>query len=571
MHRAKVRGVLSVAVACWLLACGSPNTTNSPTSRPGATSPGVVPTLTSAPSMTSEPAPTHLVGGEIPEHGWERIGELPGGGYGRPLRWWFSAGYLVLGGVEAGDDHLPTVWFSPDAVTWEPTTWEQLVTPCPGWVPRPDLTLISGWAAGGVAMLIGSEHVLDGPRCGDQRLVIWQTGDGVVWTKNTVVGPDGEITGHPQGIWSTPAGWEVAIQDEDETTWLWRSSDAVVWERVSEILEGPDWLGITVANDGTRVVNTSGALLLSRDGREWRRVSMPLEAATAEGGPPTIMEVVAPEWSDPFWLVVTLDTFGDTVSTVWKTRDFRTWENARFPMPGLASIAYLTDGIVARGIVPCIDTGTECPSSDPQYFRSADGLTWDPMHASAGPEIFIQGNGGDIGFGQAADGGDQSSVWRLVSYDEDEAYLLAGLRADARRACAPRRVDLPEGAIAGVECDPGEAPIDRVGVYRFRTTEAMLQTYLARLADEGVRPGTGDCPASGGDQAYGRDGADGSTARIGCFVNRFGNANYRLTVPEGKVNVGVLGTTTDMRRLDAWIRRDGEGSPASPTVWRVPA
>ena len=51
------------------------------------------------------------------------------------------------------------------------------------------------------------------------------------------------------------------------------------------------------------------------------------------------------------------------------------------------------------------------------------------------------------------------------SFSASEKTLLEALRMDARIDCAPRRADLPGGAVAGIECRIATAHVDREGVY----------------------------------------------------------------------------------------------------------
>jgi hypothetical protein len=159
-------------------------------------------------------------------------------------------------------------------------------------------------------------------------------------------------------------------------------------------------------------------------------------------------------------------------------------------------------------------------------------------------------------------------------FSDDEANLLAVIRADARVACEPRRVDLPPRAIAGVECTPNTALVARVGAYLFRGDRDAETTYLEKLAEYGVRPLTGDCQAgTAGDSSWTRD--DGPTdstprrGRHGCFLNEDGIANYRATCA-GNTYVGILGKNKDLKALFQWATRfpggpEG-GMPSAPGI-----
>ncbi len=157
-------------------------------------------------------------------------------------------------------------------------------------------------------------------------------------------------------------------------------------------------------------------------------------------------------------------------------------------------------------------------------------------------------------------------------FSDVEANLLSGLRPDARFACTARRDDLPAHAVAGVECSPEVDLVDRVGVYLFSAQDELLETYFDRLADYGVEPRSGSCPEGAGEHAYvpGDSGPTIGPYRYGCYLNEFGNANYRFTAPDSLVYVGILGTGTDLAALHDWQWLGNQDVPGSPTVWREP-
>jgi hypothetical protein len=156
-----------------------------------------------------------------------------------------------------------------------------------------------------------------------------------------------------------------------------------------------------------------------------------------------------------------------------------------------------------------------------------------------------------------------------------EKRLVEALRADVRVGCAPRRTDLPQDSVAGLECRIGSALVDRVGIYSFKEeieTDAALQAYLVRLVDNGVKLRAGDCDAGiPGDRAWpdylpDEDADLGYRAeRSGCFFDENGIANVRLTC-YGSLYVGVLGKTADIAALYKWSWRvaDGESTHRDP-------
>jgi hypothetical protein len=152
----------------------------------------------------------------------------------------------------------------------------------------------------------------------------------------------------------------------------------------------------------------------------------------------------------------------------------------------------------------------------------------------------------------------------------DERFLLAGIRKDAKVNCLPRRADLPLRATAGVECSLRTAGIERAGFYLFPSSKSLLATYLERMAAEGVKLNTGTCYEGESESNYipGDNDAEIIPERHGCFVNQYGVANYRATIPGGPVYVGLLGTSGNIRALQDFAWKGSQDTPGAPTIWR---
>ena len=156
-----------------------------------------------------------------------------------------------------------------------------------------------------------------------------------------------------------------------------------------------------------------------------------------------------------------------------------------------------------------------------------------------------------------------------VVLSANEKFLLAGLRADAKVKCEARRTNLPPRAIAGIECSPSKEGVERVGVYLFKSEPAMIATYKERMAQEGVKLNTGSCYEGEGESNYFPGDIDAEVIeRNGCFVNEFGIANYRATVPSGPAYVGLLGTSGNTRALEDYVWKGNEDVPGVPTIWQ---
>jgi hypothetical protein len=576
MTRTRVLPVLLLTLLA--LGCAAPPEPSgaSPSSGAVTAGPGSSPAATAA---TSSPAGSQS--GWLPPRAlaWVPIGEIPHGG-GELLRWWFSGGYIALGGVWIGDDQAPVIWFSPDGRSWDRTDlMTAIIEPCPGWVSRPDIEVSGGRAAGGGALIVGQAYAAGVDPCGSMRPVVWTSNDGRTWTRQAAFEQHDELIGtYVQQVWAVPGGWEAAIAEAEERTGLWRSADGASWERVATMTDSPEIQRIVVANDGTRVATSdeSGdarSFLVSTDGIDWQRVDGPPQAAGAADAW-FISWVLPPDGAAPFWTVITAET-GEP-ATAWVTTDFANWQSAPFPMPDVESIAHTSEGIVALASDPCLDTGPVCPEVPRQYFLSRDGLAWEPMRAAMGPYSFGEGPAGTVGIGLApgngepASQGEPATVYRLEPYSDEEAFLFAGIREDAKFRCSPRRAELPAGAIAGVECRPTATVVDQVGFYLFADQVTLLESYFERVAAAGLRPDSGGCPRKPGEGSYaGGDPSASDPHRLACFVNTFDNANLRITYPESLVYVGVLGTGSSIKPLDDWAWKGGRDTGA-PSLWQDP-
>lgn len=545
---------------------------------------GCAPTASPSPSLVTVPSPSELAAStstapfasERPSAsppaavdagplGWVKVGEVKAGHVDLLLG--LDSGYL--GWEATGEQGYPVARYSSDGRTWTHADLAKEVTPCPGWVARPDGEVTAGATNGKAVVLVGLEYDPGAATCGTWRATAWVTNDGADWQRapGFAAAIDGNSWSHD--VWATPEGWETAVTGPDAIT-IWKSTDGLSWTEAATVAHGRADLGWhAVDPDGTRLLvvfdeaTESSHLLTSTDGQDWHEI---------DGPPPThggIARILAPDRDTQPWIVVTTEDDAEK-STTWTTTDLAHWDSSPFPMPTVQSIAHTTYGLLALGADPCRDTGSPCDTDPSQYFLSPDGKAWTPLDAAVDAVAFIEGGAGVLGIGYPTPGDDVQSIWRLEPYSPDEASLLAGLRPDARFGCAPRRVDLPAHAIAGIECSPQVKGIDRIGVYRFASQADVLETYFARLADAGVKPRSGSCPERAGEGAYmpGDSDPDVGPYRYGCFRNDFGIANYRFTAPGAPTYVGILGTGKDLAALHKWAWLGNEDVPGSPTVWR---
>jgi hypothetical protein len=557
-HIATAIVAVSVVIGCAPAASPSASPVTAPSPEPPAAT-AVAPRATATP-LPSKPAPL-----DARPLGWVKVGDVEAGHVDVLLA--LDGGYLGWG--TTGDEGYPVARYSRDGLAWTHADLAKEVTPCPGWVPRPDGEVSAGATNGKAAVLVGLEYAPGAATCGTWQAAAWVTSDGTAWQRapGFAAALDGNSYGHD--VWATPDGWEAAIASPNAVT-IWQSADGLAWTSAAVVAKGDSGIGAHgSAADGTRLLVVhdytaeSSRLLMSRDGRDWTDVG---------GPPPThggIGRILAPDGDTQPWIVVATED-DDGKSSIWTSTDLEHWQSEPFPMPAVEAMARTTYGLLALGSDPCRDTGGPCDTDPSQYFLSADGATWTPLDAAVGAVTFVESGAGVVGIGNRKPGVDAQATWLLGPYSADEASLFSGLRPDARFACAARRVDLPANAIAGIECSPQVKGIDRIGAYRFASQETLLNTYFARLADAGVKPRSGSCPERPGEGAYtpGDSDADVAANRNGCFINEFGNANYRFTAPGAATYVGILGTDNDLAALRDWAWLGNEDVPGSPTVWR---
>ena len=81
---------------------------------------------------------------------------------------------------------------------------------------------------------------------------------------------------------------------------------------------------------------------------------------------------------------------------------------------------------------------------------------------------------------------DPSALADPLEPTQEELFLLSGMRLDLTGLCTPRRVDLADGALAGVDCSPNGDAVDKATLYLFNSEADLLAAYQSRLATHGV-------------------------------------------------------------------------------------
>ena len=153
----------------------------------------------------------------------------------------------------------------------------------------------------------------------------------------------------------------------------------------------------------------------------------------------------------------------------------------------------------------------------------------------------------------------------IVEFTEEEIYLADGILRGVMD-CEPVRDKLPKDAVAGIECLGKDWFVARVGYYLFENDEDMLEHYFARMQAEGVTLNEGSCFDGEGEGAY-IPGDEEVASRQGCFITAEGVANYRLTLPEAHVYIGIVGHNIDTIELQDFAFKGNRDTPSSPTLW----
>jgi hypothetical protein len=160
----------------------------------------------------------------------------------------------------------------------------------------------------------------------------------------------------------------------------------------------------------------------------------------------------------------------------------------------------------------------------------------------------------------------------------DAAVLLAGMRLDLQGRCAPLATGLPEGAIAGVRCVPGDpAAVDAASVYLFDTGPAMLTAYGAWLEANSlsIRDASAGCiQGASAEAAYvpGDDRGELLHERAACVVGADGRARGAVTMPPFALATfegPVADLDEDPAAVARWAFLGNRDQPGGPTVWNA--
>ena len=156
----------------------------------------------------------------------------------------------------------------------------------------------------------------------------------------------------------------------------------------------------------------------------------------------------------------------------------------------------------------------------------------------------------------------------IVEFTSDEMHLVEGIQRGVSD-CEPVRDELPNGAVAGIECLGEDWFVARIGYYLFENDEEMLEHYVARMQAEGVTLNEGSCFDGEGDQAY-IPGDEEVASRQGCFITAQGVANYRVTLPGAHVYIGIVGHNIDTIELEDFAWLGNQDVTGNPTLWFDP-
>ncbi len=327
----------------------------------------------------------------------------------------FKGSYITYGADQEG---LTWASRSTDGRTWETVTLGLMVSPCPGYVVRPDSSIYAAATDGNQVILTGIESAMDVNPCDTSRAVAWISSDGLTWQRSEGFGA---VNGFAEAIfvWAIPDGWETLVTGAGATpTRVWRSTDGLRWTWVSELDPGVSSMISTPVNaaaDGTRLMalyngevgetieglrGGESILRISSDGKGWA----PLDVALPFGRRVGASGILPPgRFGRDAWLLVT--GADEQQPITWVSADLKSWEQGTFPRDDVASIALTRYGYIATGETLCGAGGT-C-STDPVQYLSTDGLRWTEFAAPVGT-VMVDGPAGVLAFA-----GPDFRVWIL--------------------------------------------------------------------------------------------------------------------------------------------------------------
>jgi hypothetical protein len=390
-----------------------PSATPAPTKGPAAT---IGPTATPDPTRSAEGDPT-----------WAALGTIRTGSEGRVDGVASLGGrYVAWGafGTDPGADPLFATWMSEDGGgTWERSVHAELIVPCPGWVPRPDVDAVSGPAVGATGLVFAITLLTpDGGTCDRASMISLATTDGRAWLRSEPFASTGNAV-WPERAWAIPGGWEALVSD-GRTATVWRSTDLRTWSAIAtrpdDAASGEEFDVLATSADGTRLGAVTGeedldgirplTLVASTDGVDWRAVRALPDGAFIVGAVPPGSP------GDPW--VVGFEREIPEVGRLLVSPNLAEWVPVRFPKPGIRGLARTATGWVAVGFWPARDTGcgSNCRPERPSLYVSDDAIHWVERPGALPDEAQLLGVDGDGRVIAARhDRPGRVTVWRLVA------------------------------------------------------------------------------------------------------------------------------------------------------------
>lgn len=311
-------------------------------------------------------------------------------------------GWVAVGGLAATRFHEPSqeevdrppvLWSSTDGETWDRDLLDGLV----------GVDFAQSLVLRGRIVVVGSRSLEGGREAG-----IWWSEDGRRW-EGSMLGPASSAESRIHGI-AASGNRLVAVGQSDSgpCVWVWDVDGPVAIETshrpefavgrwVDQGVVSDEWLWDISHTEHGLIASSERGLLVSVDGREWRRRSfeelgIPQTAwisSLPSGSPPYYMALRSE--SDRWWVARSLD--GESWQVAWDEAE--RWNFGGFVATGDSGVMLATEGPDGRSLL-----------------FSPDGETWEPI--SPPLDQFI---GGIFGFGErflvsmAPDWGVAGTLW----------------------------------------------------------------------------------------------------------------------------------------------------------------
>ena len=264
--------------------------------------------------------------------------------------------------------------------------------------------------------------------CSVEERAIWASRDGLTWTRLAIEGDLDIRSSRMARVVGLPTGW-VAVGSSGDRAAIWTSDDGGTWRAVDAVAADlgrgvvsdaallPDGRLIAVGTIDDPAATHDGAVWLSNDGVEWRRVAA--ADPTLTGPDETELWQILPFASGLFLVgnhgshedrvscegllgaVASIDDAPPTTTAIscgwgrehhWLSADASSWRRLapRDPppgqpaAPGIRPIEFRLLASAGPGLV-LLGEDSQPPDGDSALWASADGATWVPIDVIGRP------------------------------------------------------------------------------------------------------------------------------------------------------------------------------------------